>query len=138
MITKEAKAELLLWKENDRNLNASGKKLNTKTFFEACLFPDASSSGYGGYMEMHMSSSETGKNEGYQKGYCEPQDVGLFVSLEVIREIPMNLGEVRKEKGNQKVYYSPSMWAYVFPRKWREYGHNGTPGSGERRMPTGQ
>ena len=70
---------------------------------------------------MHISSSsETGKNEGYQKGYGEPQDVGLFVSLEVIRETRMNLGEVRKEKGNQKVYFSPSMRVYVYPQKWRE------------------
>ena len=42
-----------------------------------------------------------------KKGHCEPQDVGLCVSHEVDRETPMNLGEVRKEKGNQKVYCEP-------------------------------
>ena len=47
-------AELLFSKENARSLNTSGMKLNTNTFFEACLFADASSSGHGGYIEMHV------------------------------------------------------------------------------------
>ena len=97
MITKEAKVKLLFWKYNARSLNASGKKLNTKTSFEACLFADASSSAYGECIEMIIRSSETGKNEGYQKCLCDPQEVGLCVSSEVDREIPMNLGVVRSE-----------------------------------------
>ena len=64
---------------------------------------------------MNMSSSEARNNEGYQKSYCEHQEVGLCVSQEVDGGKPMDLGEVMSKKS----------------------GRNWTPGSGERKIPRG-
>lgn len=99
LVTDEAKSELLFWKENARSLNASGKNLSTKTFIEACLFADASSKGYGGYVEMQIENPENGDNL-YRKEnsklevYCGPPDVGNNVSPDVDRVNPLDLGEV--------------------------------------------
>lgn len=46
IVPDKGKAELMFWKMNARIVNASGKSLTTfKTFYEACIFADASSSG---------------------------------------------------------------------------------------------
>ena len=47
---------------------------------------------------MNMSSSEAGNNEGYQKSYCEAQEVGLCVSQEVDDGKPTILGKVMSKK----------------------------------------
>ena len=56
-----------VWKDNARSLNACGKKLNTNTFIETCLFADASSIRYGCFFLMNMSSSETEKKKDFKK-----------------------------------------------------------------------
>ena len=50
-VTEEAKSELLFWKANARVLNDKGKSLHGKTFYQLCIFADASSTGYGGFIE---------------------------------------------------------------------------------------
>ena len=62
VIVKEgAKSELLFWRNHARSLNAEGKSLDRKSFYELCLFADASSSGYGGYLKTYEHTLEVGR-----------------------------------------------------------------------------
>ena len=96
-VTDEAKSELMFWKANVRSLNDLGKSLNTKTFYEACLFADASSKGYGGYVELKMNKPENGenmykRNDGKSEGYWKTPESGICASADVDGEQPKDLG----------------------------------------------
>lgn len=51
IVSQEAVEELRFWRNNVGSMNTEGKAIERSIFFEVCLFSDASSSGYGGYLE---------------------------------------------------------------------------------------
>ena len=55
-VTEEAKSELMFWRMNARGINDKGKSLDGKTFYQICIFADASS-GYGGFIKAYESMS---------------------------------------------------------------------------------
>ena len=46
----QAMEELVFWRENVEQMNACGKSLKAKVKIDACMFTDASSVGYGGFI----------------------------------------------------------------------------------------
>ena len=71
-VSEAAKSELLFWKTNARGLNDKGKSLYGKTFYELGVYADASSTGYGGFIEPygHILTSSSMKAFGkFQKEY---------------------------------------------------------------------
>ena len=97
IVTEEARSELQFWKENARNLNDSGKSLDRKTFYEVSLFADASSKGYGGYIEVNENSLEEGnENRKSEEGTCRPPDEGMVKGT----GLPLEVGaDVFPEEG---------------------------------------
>ena len=63
LVSKEAIQELSFWRRNASGMNTEGKAIERNTFFEVSLFSDASSSGYGGYLEAtSYLAKTTGRN----------------------------------------------------------------------------
>ncbi|MEW8546455.1 MAG: reverse transcriptase domain-containing protein [Candidatus Thiodiazotropha sp.] len=63
IVTEQAKEELKFWRENVRVYNNEGKCMQQNTFAEICMFSDASSKGYGGYLEGCIESLEVGSSK---------------------------------------------------------------------------
>ena len=57
-ISEKAKNELKFWSLNLRVLNDKGRDIKEKDAFEVALFADASSDGYGGYIELDSPVSD--------------------------------------------------------------------------------
>ena len=77
IVSEEAKAELIFWRRNARDLNSIGKCLDKKSFYELCLFADASSSGYGGYIETNVEVLKSSDlNEQVGASDMKPPEVG--------------------------------------------------------------
>lgn len=83
VVTDKAKAELLFWRKEARILNNSGKTISKYLLYEACLFADASNSGYGGYIEMYENALEVGKNEFCKKNTLVPPEEGKLSSRHI-------------------------------------------------------
>ena len=96
-----------------------------KLFYEVSLFADASSSGYGGYIEMHENNPveengicEVHVDRAVPELSCGPPDVGIIRSMEKDREIPLEVGvnmfpevdvipqEMGKESNSDKVKHT--------------------------------
>lgn len=75
VVTEEAKSELMFWKTNARGINDKGKSLHGKAFYQLCIFADASSSGYGGFIEPYENVLISGSVVSDRKyGMCPEVD----------------------------------------------------------------
>ncbi|MCG7875782.1 MAG: reverse transcriptase domain-containing protein [Candidatus Thiodiazotropha endolucinida] len=83
VITTEARAELNFWKTNVRGINSHGKSINGKSFYQLCLFTDASSSGYGGYVQAY-GNAEFGSLESLRPECKSPEvDCSKFPEVDI-------------------------------------------------------
>ena len=108
IVTDEAMSELLFRKTNARSLNGLGKSLETETFYEVCLYADASSNGYIWYLEMYESTLEAGRSKVSHKKISDPQERVI---------VGLRKWEVYPKKWTEKY---PRKWVEACPRKWTE------------------
>ena len=73
IVSEEAIEELRFWRSNVSSMNTEAKAIERSTFFEVCLFSDASSSGYGGYNKNVQSFLEIGSRK------CDLQNIAVDV-----------------------------------------------------------
>ncbi|KAH3847037.1 uncharacterized protein LOC127873650 isoform X1 [Dreissena polymorpha] len=60
MVSLEAAKELQFWLDNVRSLNSEGKSLSQEKAVDLCVFTDASSVGYGGYVSSNRAEIISG------------------------------------------------------------------------------
>ncbi|MEW8545049.1 MAG: reverse transcriptase domain-containing protein [Candidatus Thiodiazotropha sp.] len=87
-VTQGAKNELIFWRENARLLNREGKQIKADAVFDLRMYADASSYGYGGYLDESLNGPEKGIYE-MKKGLETPEVVCVTgkVSPEVSSKI---------------------------------------------------
>ncbi|KAH3841397.1 hypothetical protein DPMN_114859 [Dreissena polymorpha] len=59
-VSVEAAKELQFWLDNVRSLNADGKSLSQEKAVDVCVFSDANSVGYGGYVSSNLAEIISG------------------------------------------------------------------------------
>ena len=82
LVRQGAKDELLFWRKNARLLNQQGKQINAETIFDLRMCTDASSTGYGGYLE--------------ECAYCH--DVSVYKQASTSEEGTLKTSEMVGEK----------------------------------------
>lgn len=72
-VSDKTLAELQFWLSKVRGLNSKGRDISENTSFEVALFCDASSEGYGGYLESNIpyyTDRRQGKGKSRIYGLC--------------------------------------------------------------------
>ena len=110
-VTEEAKSELLFWKANARVLNDKGKSLHGKTFYQLCIFADASSTGYGGFIEPYEHALISGSGRTYS-GSPAVDSSSMYMQKDVSFKSP---SEVEFERPPEVGYERPPEVGYERP-----------------------
>ena len=76
IVTKQAKIELQLLRENGRVYNNDCRSIEHNTFAEISMFTDASFKGYGGYLENLLEALEVGNIRSLVVGEDQSLEVG--------------------------------------------------------------
>ena len=128
-VSDKALAELQFWLSKLRGLNSKGRDISENTSFEVALFCDASSEGYGGYLESNNSYCTDSITDSENK---VRQIVTNIVSADVFRSADKNLASPEVEvvcnskkstdgiDSSKRLFFSPRKWRKLIKRvlKW--------------------
>lgn len=134
-VSDKTLAELQFWLLKVRSLNSKGRDISENTSFEVALFCDASSEGYGGYLESNIPyyTDSISESEGKVR-----EKVAYTVSADDFRSVDKTLASpevevvsnFEKSKAeiatSEKLFFSPEVeklmkrvvrWLILFLRK---------------------
>ena len=102
-VTQGAINELKFWRENTNPLNQEGKLINEQTICTIKMYSDASSTGYGGYLEEYnaetvhsneLNDTEVNSSEMVHRSGRIPPEVGYLDSVSYADSEPPEVGYI--------------------------------------------